>query len=111
MTGIEALQLLADAPLDFEPGDRYAYSNGGYFLLSLLVQRASGRSLREFSDERIFRPLGMGDTHFHDDPVHIVPRRAMSYQPLDDGGFLVREIELGHADPLFCISIIAREWC
>jgi len=78
----EALALLARAPRDFEPGERYAYSNGGYFLLSMIVERASGKSLRQFSDERIFRPLGMGDTHFHDDPVHIVPRRALSYQPV-----------------------------
>lgn len=82
----EALKLLATEPLDFEPGDQYSYSNGGYLLLSLVVARASGRSLRQFADERIFTPLGMLDTHFHDDPGFIVARRAMSYQPRPDGG-------------------------
>lgn len=81
----EAVKLLAIEPLDFEPGDQYSYSNGGYLLLSLVVARASGMSLREFADERIFTPLGMLDTHFHDDPGHIVPRRAMSYQPSPHG--------------------------
>jgi CubicO group peptidase (beta-lactamase class C family) len=77
----QALELLARQELDFPPGERYSYSNGGYFLLSMIVERASGRSLREYTTEKIFAPLGMTNTHFHDDPVHIVPRRAMSYLP------------------------------
>ncbi len=81
----QALDLLAKQELDFRPGTRYSYSNGGYFLLSMIVERASGKSLREYTTEKIFRPLGMNDTHFHDDPVHIVPRRAMSYMPREDG--------------------------
>jgi len=82
----EALALLAPQELDFAPGERYSYSNGGYFLLSMIVERASGKSLREYTTERIFQPLGMRDTHFHDDPVHIVKRRAMGYMPRGAGG-------------------------
>jgi CubicO group peptidase (beta-lactamase class C family) len=81
----EALALLGQQELDFPPGERYAYSNGGYLLLSMIVERASGKSLREYTTEKIFRPLGMSDTHFHDDPVHIVKRRAMSYLPREQG--------------------------
>ncbi len=81
----EALELIAEQDLDFAPGERYSYSNGGYFLLSMIVERASGQSLREYTTEKIFEPLGMHDTHFHDDPVHIVKRRAMSYAPRDEG--------------------------
>lgn len=81
----QALELLAKQELDFRPGTRYSYSNGGYFLLSMIVERASGKSLREYTTENIFRPLGMNDTHFHDDPVHIVKRRAMSYMPREGG--------------------------
>ncbi len=84
----EALDLLTEQPLDFPPGEKYQYSNGGYFLLSMVVERASGKTLREYAHEKIFAPLGMHDTHFHDDPVHIVPRRAMSYMPSDDGGYI-----------------------
>lgn len=83
----EGLELMARQPLDFPPGERYAYSNGGYFLLSMIVERASGQSLREYADENIFRPLGMLDTHFHDDPGHIVPGRAMSYERRPEGGY------------------------
>ncbi len=67
--------------LNFKPGDQYLYSNSGYFLLGQLVKRVTGRSLREFSDERMFRPLGMLQTHFHDDPGHVMKMRAMSYEP------------------------------
>ncbi len=82
----QALELLAQAELDFPPGDRYSYSNGGYFSLAIIVERASGKSLREYAAEQIFGPLGMMDTHFQDDPVHIVQSRAMSYQTRQDGG-------------------------
>lgn len=81
--------LIARQPaLDFLPGDRYSYSNGGYFLLSELVERVTGRSLREVAAERLFGPLGMTDTHFHDNAGHIVERRAMSYAPAPEGGFV-----------------------
>ena len=84
----EALKLLArQRSLNFEPGAEYLYSNGGYFLLSEIVERASGKSLHEYASARIFGPLGMTDTHFHDDASHIVERRAMSYAPDGEGGF------------------------
>lgn len=76
----EVLALLGrQRSLNFLPGDEHLYSNSGYFLLGLLVERASGRSLRVFADEAIFRPLGMVDSHFHDDVTMIMPRRAEAY--------------------------------
>lgn len=77
----EAIALIAaQRETNFAPGDEYLYSNSGYFLLAQLVERASGQPLREFAEERIFAPLGMSDTHFHDVPSHIVARRATSYE-------------------------------
>ena len=84
----DAVELLSRQEADFPPGDRYAYSNGGYFLLSMIVERASGRTLRGYTRDAIFDPLGMRDTHFHDDPVHVVKRRAMSYMPAEGGGYV-----------------------
>jgi CubicO group peptidase (beta-lactamase class C family) len=82
-TDDQAIALIArQKELNFAPGDDYLYSNSGYFLLAQLVKRVSGKSLREFADERIFRPLGMTHTHFHDDPGHVMKQRAMSYEPL-----------------------------
>lgn len=67
--------------LNFVPGTEHLYSNSGYVLLAEIVKRATGRSLREYADEKIFRPLGMSNTHFHDDRLQVVPGRVFSYDP------------------------------
>lgn len=71
--------------LNFEPGERYLYSNTGFTLLAVVVERVTGKSLREFAGERIFDPLGMEETHFHDDHEMIVPNRAWAYAPDPEG--------------------------
>ena len=48
------------------PGVEYDYSNTGYFLLGVVIARVSGQSLAEFSEEQIFRPLGMKNTSIVD---------------------------------------------
>jgi CubicO group peptidase (beta-lactamase class C family) len=75
--------------INFSPGDEHLYSNSGYFLLSVIVKRASGKTLREFARENIFEPLGMHDTHFHDDHTMIVRGRATGYAPKEGGGFQI----------------------
>ena len=67
--------------LNFVPGAEYLYSNMGYTLLAETAAAVSGTSFPEFTAERIFRPLGMERTHFHDDHEHMVPDRAYSYRP------------------------------
>lgn len=86
----DAIALIAaQRETNFPTGDEYLYSNSGYFLLAQLVERVTGRPLREYAEQQIFAPLGMNDTHFHDVPSHIVERRATSYQRSGDGGFRV----------------------
>lgn len=75
--------------LNFRPGDEYLYSNTGFTLLAVIVQRVSGQSLREFAEARIFAPLGMRDTHFHDDHTMIVPGRTAAYAPRAGGGWRI----------------------
>lgn len=75
--------------LNFKPNDEYLYSNTGYTLLGLIVERVSGQTLREFTDQHIFKPLGMKHTHFHDDFEMIVKDRAYGYQPRPEGGFRI----------------------
>ena len=65
--------------LRFAPGSRFVYDNGGYLLLGEIVRRVSGQSLRAFAEQRIFRPLGMTRTHFHDDAGEVVPGFATGY--------------------------------
>ncbi|MEM1125963.1 MAG: serine hydrolase [Bacteroidota bacterium] len=66
--------------LNFEPGDRYLYSNTGYNLLAEVVARATGMTFRAWTHEHLFEPLGMEDTHFQDDHTELVPRRVYGYQ-------------------------------
>jgi len=54
--------------LDNEPGSRWAYSNEGVQLLSPLIERASGVSTATYAENRLFRPLGMKNTHLHEYP-------------------------------------------
>lgn len=87
-TGADALALIVrQRKLNFPPGEQYLYSNSGYFLLSVIVERASGKSLAAFAQERIFAPLGMRHTRFNDDHTAIIPNRATGYEPRANGGF------------------------
>ncbi len=71
--------------LNFAPGSAWAYSNTGYTLLARVVARASGKSFRQFTTERIFRPLGMQRSFFRDDHAEIVADIAHGYRPAGDG--------------------------
>lgn len=82
----DVIALLArQKALNFAPGERYLYSNSGYFLMAEIVERATGLSLREYAEREFFRPLGMRDSHFHDDADHVVRNRATAYEPDGDG--------------------------
>ncbi|MXW65585.1 MAG: serine hydrolase [Gemmatimonadales bacterium] len=86
--------------LNFVPGSEYLYSNMGYTLLGQTAAAVSGRSFPEFTAARIFRPLGMDRTHFHDDHEHIVPGRAYSYRPAprDEDGAEYTKAVLSYAN-------------
>jgi CubicO group peptidase (beta-lactamase class C family) len=73
--------------LNFDPGDDYLYSNTGYTLLGVIVQRVSGTSLAAFTTERLFGPLGMTRTSWRDDHTRIVKDRATAYTRARDGTF------------------------
>ena len=66
--------------LNFAPGDEAVYNNSGFTLLGLIVKRVSGQSLAAFARERIFEPLAMKNTHFHENYGALVKGRAYSYQ-------------------------------
>ena len=85
--------------LNFEPGHEYSYSNTGYNLLAVVVDRVSGISFARFSRERIFEPLGMSHTQWRDDYRRIVPGRSTAYSAAQGGGFRInRPIEYVHGN-------------
>ena len=86
----DALKLIVrQKAANFPADSEWLYSNTGYFLLSQIVKRVSGKTLRAFAEERIFQPLGMRVTHFHDDHTMIVADRATGYRPREGGGFQI----------------------
>jgi len=94
-TYAQLIDLLArQKRLTFKPGDEHLYSNSGYLLLSLIVRKAGGKSLRDFADENIFKPLGMNNTRFVDDRTLIVKNRALGYSQREDGSGYANNISL-----------------
>ena len=71
--------------LNFTPGERYLYSNSCYFMLAMIVEAASGQTIREYAREHIFEPLGMTQTLFYDDNRDLIKNRVFSYARTDQG--------------------------
>jgi len=84
-TDDDALRMIVrQKSLNFTPGDEWLYSNSGYFLLSLIVKRASGKTLAEFAKEQLFDLLGMKSTLYLNNHKRIVPQRATGYSAPED---------------------------
>jgi len=79
----ELLKMFFKLPLEFQPGETWAYDNTGYYLLGIIIEKASGKSYWQFLDERIFNPLGMNATR-STDPQPIVRNRASGYEWKND---------------------------
>ena len=80
LTDADVLLLLEQqTALDFAPGSRYRYSNSGYALLALIVERVSGRTFAEFLHDEIFVPRGMDTAVAHQEGVSSVPHRAYGF--------------------------------
>src|SRR5580693_555248 len=89
-TTSELLDLLSrQKALNYVPGDEFLYSNTNFFLMSVVIRRATGKPLSQFADENIFKPLGMTHTRFYDDHTVVVPGRVPAYEPLPAGGFRI----------------------
>jgi CubicO group peptidase (beta-lactamase class C family) len=73
-----------DKPLEFEPGEKWNYSNSGYVLLGYLIEKISGQDYKTFVQENIFNPLGMKDSGY-DSNSAIISRRASGYTPGANG--------------------------
>jgi CubicO group peptidase (beta-lactamase class C family) len=85
--------------LNYPPGDRYSYTNSGYNLLAMIVDRVSGMPFAQFSEERIFGPLGLAHTQWRDDYRRLVPGRSTAYEVLRDGRVRInRPIEFVHGN-------------
>ena len=79
ITNAEMNGLLKDKPLEFAPGEKFAYTNSGYYVLGEIIEKVSGKTYADFLQENIFTPLGMKQTGY-DNPLQIIKNRAAGYQ-------------------------------
>lgn len=84
--------------LNFEPGLEYSYSNSGYNLLAVVVDRASGMPFADFSKTRLFEPAGMMNTQWRDNYRRIVRGRSSAYNRTEDGWEINRPVEYVHGN-------------
>jgi CubicO group peptidase (beta-lactamase class C family) len=73
-----------DVPLNFQPGEQWAYTNLGYMILGYLLERISGQTYEEFVRQNIFTPLGMNGSGLMSF-ITVIPRRASGYWPGNNG--------------------------
>lgn len=84
--GTDALAVvLRQRGLDFEPGERWAYSNSGYVLLKEIVARSSGMPFGDFLRQRVFEPLGMKSSEYVADILQGTGERAIGYEQAGSG--------------------------
>ncbi len=83
---VDALQVIThSAEPNYEPGERYLYTNSGWIMAAQVVYRLTGKTLAQFAEERIFAPLGMRDTRYLADRTAVIPNLAESYAPRERG--------------------------
>jgi CubicO group peptidase (beta-lactamase class C family) len=73
-----------EKPLDFQPGERWAYTNLGYIVLGYLIERITGQPYEDFVQDNLFKPLGMDDSGMFSF-VTVIPQRATGYWPGSNG--------------------------
>ncbi|MFH1940981.1 MAG: serine hydrolase domain-containing protein [bacterium] len=77
----QIIEMFKQKPLEFQPGEKYSYSNSNYNLLAYVIEKVSGMSYGTFLKKCIFEPLDMKDTGHHGDASAIVAHLASGYQP------------------------------
>lgn len=82
ITKQEALQMiLKQKQLSFNPGDDMLYSNSNYLLLAKIIENITGKSVREFADQNVFKPLNMTNSHLIYNNMVMIKNRAFGYIP------------------------------
>lgn len=76
--------------LNFAPGTAYSYTNTGFNIATILIERAlaNGKTFQDFTREAIFEPLHMSHTHWRDDFRAVVPNRALAYRRVAGDGWI-----------------------
>ncbi len=111
-TPVDLVKRFRDKPLEFEPGEKFNYSNSGFVLLGYLIEKISGDSYEKFVRENIFTPLDMKDSGY-DSNSAIISRRASGYvngkNGFENAGFVHMSIPHG-AGALYSTTEDLLKW-
>jgi len=95
----QILKLIArQRNLNFTPGTAFGYCNTGYTLLAEIIHRVTGQSFTAYTEEKIFKPLGMSSTQFYDNYGKVVKNKAASYD-LINGIYYHRPLNVSNPGP------------
>lgn len=83
ITKDEMIALIAKATPDFEPDSKQSYSNSGYFLLSLILEKISGKTYAEALDDRIVSKIGLADTYIETGFIDVAKNESLTYIQTD----------------------------
>jgi CubicO group peptidase (beta-lactamase class C family) len=75
----KTIEKFKDKALEFAPGEKWNYSNSGYILLGMIIEKVSGKSYEDYLKENVFNPLGMANTGY-DHNATVIKDRASGYQ-------------------------------
>lgn len=118
---MDVIRKAYSAPLHFAPGEKYQYSNVGYFILGEIIRRVSGRPWADYIDEKVFKPTGMSSTFPTNTSVKIArravgyvdndkPRRAPEWTALrPSGAFLSTVLDMAKWDAMLYTDQILTE--
>jgi CubicO group peptidase (beta-lactamase class C family) len=90
MTVQQVIDLFKDKPLEFNPGEKWAYNNSAYILLGAVIEKVSGKSYEDFIEQEIFSPLGMKSSRYGHQR-EVIPGRVAGYDRTADGGYRIAE--------------------
>lgn len=101
---------VAQRSLNYAPTTEYSYTNTGFSLLTLIVQRVTGQTMAQFAREHIFEPLGMTKTQWRDNFRRVVQQRAVAYNSTPDGYYQLMPFEntYGHGGLLTTVGDLLR---
>lgn len=103
MTKDEMLALIVKTTPEFEPDTKYSYSNSGYQLLGLILEKVTGKSYEEALKERISSKIGLKDTYLATGNIDVSKNEALTYMNFGDGWKPVAET---HPSILFSAGAI-----
>jgi D-alanyl-D-alanine carboxypeptidase len=104
MTVQELVDGFKKEPMQFAPGERYAYNNSAFVLLGAIIEKVSGKSYEAFLKERIFDPLQMTSTYYGSN-APIIPKRVEGYT--GDGGATRNARYLSMTQPYSAGSLVS----